>query len=227
LGSCLTDATREDGSRHTVRVSHCADTRTHAPAVIVARPSVASFRKPSTSSRGQVSPGNLSKFDQDQLAAPSALQFVMADLLLWGVPTKARCSSPMSLQRHSILILINAADDSAPNIRKTTHQCMSMEDSDAHTRHHSTGISQRDRPHVHAMASSASIARQNIWYCAGTMLSLETSQVRSTSRDTTQRRFYRRNEKHQYDKHQIVRCELQTIIMAQRAACPALPLAGP
>jgi hypothetical protein len=53
-------------------------------AVIVACPSVASFRKLSTSSRGQVSPGNPSKFDQDQLAAPSALQFVMADLLLWG-----------------------------------------------------------------------------------------------------------------------------------------------
>jgi hypothetical protein len=86
----------------------------------MARPSVASFRKPSTSSRAQVSPGNPSKFDQDQLTASSALQFVMADLLLWGVPTKTRCSGPMSLQRHSILILINAADDSEPNIRKTT-----------------------------------------------------------------------------------------------------------
>jgi hypothetical protein len=33
-------------------ISHCAEARTHAPAIIVARPSVTSFRKPSISSRG-------------------------------------------------------------------------------------------------------------------------------------------------------------------------------
>jgi hypothetical protein len=75
---------------------------------------VASFRKTSTTSRGQVSPGNPSKFDQDQLSAPSGLQFVMADLLLWESQQLA------ALQRHSILILINAADDSAPSIRQAT-----------------------------------------------------------------------------------------------------------
>src|SRR5215831_6998569 len=36
-------------------------------------------------------------------------------------------------------------------------------------------------------ASSASIARQSIWYCAGTTLSLEISQVRRTSRDRPDR----------------------------------------
>ena len=98
-------------------MSHCAEARTHAPAVIVARPSVASFCTPSTSSRGQVNPDNPSKFDQDQLSAPLELQFVMPDPLLWA--SRISCSRPVSPHRHSILILINAADDSAPSIRQT------------------------------------------------------------------------------------------------------------
>src|SRR5262245_44099884 len=49
MGSCLTDATREDGSRRFVRGgSHYAEARTRAPAIIVARSSVASFREPFT-----------------------------------------------------------------------------------------------------------------------------------------------------------------------------------
>jgi hypothetical protein len=70
----------------------------------------------------------------------------MPDLLL-GDPNKAGRSRPVSPHRHSILILINAADDSAPIFGKRL-QCMSMEDRDAHTRHHSTGIPQEDRSHV-------------------------------------------------------------------------------
>src|SRR6516164_8348220 len=36
VGSCLTDATRGDGSRRPFVMSHCAEARTHAPAVNVA-----------------------------------------------------------------------------------------------------------------------------------------------------------------------------------------------
>jgi hypothetical protein len=74
----------------------------------------------------QVHPNRLiritpSKFDQDQLSVPSGLQFVMPDLLPVGVPNKPRRSRLVSPpQRHSILILINAADDRAPSIQQTT-----------------------------------------------------------------------------------------------------------
>jgi hypothetical protein len=106
--------------------SHCAEARTHALAVIVARPSVASF----------------SKLDQDQTLASAALQFIIAD----------RPPSDASLQRDFTaapfdLILINAADDSRRIFRKRV-QFMSMEDSDAHTRHHSAATPKKDSSHV-------------------------------------------------------------------------------
>ena len=99
-------------------MSHCAEARTHGPAVIVARPSVVSFRKPSNS--------------LDRLARATRANLIKINYRLhhgcnsswrtcsYGSPNKLRRSSPMSPQCHSILILINAADDRAPSIQQTT-----------------------------------------------------------------------------------------------------------
>src|SRR6516164_4864872 len=63
-----------------------------------------------------------------------------------AVPNKSRGSSPISPEPHSILILINAADDSAPSIWQVTP--IFLEDRDAHPPHLSTGIPQKDRSRI-------------------------------------------------------------------------------
>jgi hypothetical protein len=60
-----------------------------------------------------------------------------------GVPTNPRCLNQISPQRHLILILINAADDSRRIFSKRVHG-----GHDAHTPHYSAAIPKKDSSHV-------------------------------------------------------------------------------